>query len=40
LWDGFCALLETSGYPMPDDDSGVRLTSLVAMAVIIASCSL
>ena len=23
LWDGFCALLETSGYPMPDDDAGV-----------------
>ena len=32
LWDGFCALLETSGYPMPGDDAGVRLTSLVAMA--------
>ncbi len=32
LWEGFCALLETSGYPMPGDDAGVRLTSLVAMA--------
>ena len=25
LWDGFCALLETSGYPMPADDADVRL---------------
>ena len=32
LWDGFCALLRTSGYPMPDDDAEARLRSLVAMA--------
>ena len=32
LWDGFCALLETNGYPMPGDDADVRMTSLVAMA--------
>ncbi|MEO8424474.1 MAG: tryptophan 2,3-dioxygenase family protein [Actinomycetota bacterium] len=32
LWEGFCALLETNGYPMPDDDADVRLVSLVAMA--------
>ena len=32
LWDGFCALLETNGCPMPGDDAAVRLTSLVAVA--------
>ena len=32
LWDGFCALLETNGYLMPDDDADVRRVSLVAMA--------
>jgi len=32
LWDGFCVLLETHGYPMPGDDADVRRVSLVAMA--------
>jgi tryptophan 2,3-dioxygenase len=32
LWDGFCALLETNGYPMPADGGEVRRVSLVAMA--------
>jgi tryptophan 2,3-dioxygenase len=32
LWDGFCTLLETNGYPMPADDADVRRVSLVAMA--------
>jgi tryptophan 2,3-dioxygenase len=32
LWDGFCALLDTNGYPMPIDDASVRRVSLVAMA--------
>jgi tryptophan 2,3-dioxygenase len=32
VWDGFCALLETNGYPMPDDDADIRRISLVAMA--------
>jgi tryptophan 2,3-dioxygenase len=32
LWDGFCALLETSGLPMPAEDEERRSTSLVAMA--------
>ena len=32
LWDGFCALLDTNGYPMPPDDASVRGVSLVAMA--------
>ncbi|MGZ5300014.1 MAG: tryptophan 2,3-dioxygenase family protein, partial [Actinomycetota bacterium] len=32
LWDGFRALMETNGYPMPADDVDVRLASLVAMA--------
>ena len=31
LWDGFCALLETNGYPM-GGEADVRLGSLVAMA--------
>jgi len=32
LWDGFCALLETNGLPMPADDEDRRTASLVAMA--------
>jgi tryptophan 2,3-dioxygenase len=32
LWDGFCALLETNGYPMAAEEADVRLVSLVAMA--------
>jgi tryptophan 2,3-dioxygenase len=32
LWDGFCALLETHGLPMPADDQARREESLVAMA--------
>jgi tryptophan 2,3-dioxygenase len=32
LWDGFCALLEASGLPMPADDEERRMASLVAMA--------
>jgi tryptophan 2,3-dioxygenase len=32
LWDGFCALLETHGLPMPSDDADARMASLVAMA--------
>jgi tryptophan 2,3-dioxygenase len=32
VWDGFCSMLETNGYPMPADDAALRLTSLVAMA--------
>jgi tryptophan 2,3-dioxygenase len=32
LWDGFCSLMELHGLPMPADDAGVRMRSLVAMA--------
>jgi tryptophan 2,3-dioxygenase len=32
LWDGFCALMESAGLPMPRDDEETRLTSLVSMA--------
>ena len=32
LWDGFCALLEGAGLPMPADDEEVRAASLVTMA--------
>jgi tryptophan 2,3-dioxygenase len=32
LWDGFCALLEAEGLPMPADDEEQRSDSLVAMA--------
>jgi tryptophan 2,3-dioxygenase len=32
LWDGFCALLASHGFPMPEDDEVRRSASLVAMA--------
>ncbi len=32
LWDGFCALLESNGLPMPAEDEERRSASLVAMA--------
>jgi tryptophan 2,3-dioxygenase len=32
LWDGFCALLESHGLPMPAGDEQTRSASLVAMA--------
>ena len=32
LWEGFCALLELRGLPMPLDDEEVRRTSLVRLA--------
>jgi tryptophan 2,3-dioxygenase len=32
VWDGFCALLERHGLPMPADDAEARTASLVAMA--------
>ena len=32
LWDGFCALLEKNGLPMPTDDQEVRRTSLIKMS--------
>jgi tryptophan 2,3-dioxygenase len=32
LWDGFCALLDGRGLPMPADDPETRMTSLVTMA--------
>ena len=32
LWDGFCALMESNGLPMPADDEERRSASLVAMA--------
>jgi tryptophan 2,3-dioxygenase len=32
LWDAFCALLDSSGLPMPRDDEEGRRTSLVKMA--------
>ena len=31
VWDGFCALLDSTGLPMPLDDPGVRRESLLAM---------
>ncbi len=31
VWDGFCALLEANGLPMPDDDEAARRTSLLEM---------
>src|SRR5947207_4035112 len=32
VWEGFCALLERHGFPMPVEDEEVRLASLVRMA--------
>jgi tryptophan 2,3-dioxygenase len=32
LWDGFCALMGSNGFPMPADDEEQRTTSLVTMA--------
>ena len=32
VWDGFCALLEGRGLPMPLEDEDARRTSLIAMA--------
>jgi tryptophan 2,3-dioxygenase len=32
VWDGFCALLEAAGLPMPADDEATRIASLVEMA--------
>ena len=32
LWDGFCALMEANGLPMPADDEERRSASLVEMA--------
>jgi tryptophan 2,3-dioxygenase len=32
LWDGFCTLMESNGFPMPADDDDRRTASLVAMA--------
>lgn len=32
MWDGFCALMDLHGLPMPADDAEVRMRSLVAMA--------
>jgi tryptophan 2,3-dioxygenase len=32
VWDGFVALLESSGLPMPEDDEDARLWSLVEIA--------
>ena len=32
LWEGFCALMDTNGFPMPADDAELRRVSLVAMA--------
>jgi tryptophan 2,3-dioxygenase len=32
LWDGFCSLMESHGFPMPADDAGRRRLSLTAMA--------
>ena len=32
LWDGFCALLEQRGLPMPGDDANVRRASLLVIA--------
>jgi tryptophan 2,3-dioxygenase len=32
VWDGFCALLERHGFPMPAQDEEARIASLVRMA--------
>jgi tryptophan 2,3-dioxygenase len=32
LWDGFCALMEARGLPMPADDEDARMVSSVTMA--------
>jgi tryptophan 2,3-dioxygenase len=32
MWDGFVAMMQTHGFPMPDDDAEARAASLVAMA--------
>ena len=32
VWDGFVALLESAGLPMPEDDEDARTESLLAMA--------
>jgi tryptophan 2,3-dioxygenase len=32
LWDGFCTLMESNGFPMPADDEDRRTASLVGMA--------
>jgi tryptophan 2,3-dioxygenase len=32
LWDGFVAMMEIHGFPMPDDDAEARAASLVVMA--------
>lgn len=32
LWDGFVTMMQTHGFPMPDDDAEARASSLVAMA--------
>jgi tryptophan 2,3-dioxygenase len=32
LWDGFCALMQRDGFPMPADDEETRIESLVRMA--------
>ena len=32
VWDGFCALLEGRGLPMPPDDEDARRASLITMA--------
>jgi tryptophan 2,3-dioxygenase len=32
IWDGFCAVLEDAGYPMPADDEEARRKSLLAIA--------
>ena len=32
LWEGFCALLESRGLPMPPDDEDVRIASLLQIA--------
>jgi tryptophan 2,3-dioxygenase len=32
VWDGFCALLEANGLPMPPDDADRRTASLLTMA--------
>jgi tryptophan 2,3-dioxygenase len=32
VWDGFVALLEANGLPMPEDDEAARTESLLAMA--------
>jgi tryptophan 2,3-dioxygenase len=32
LWDGFCALMDGAGLPMPEDDEELRGDSLVRMA--------